>query len=81
MPILSDLAKHVLGMPVSSVVSEAVSSTGGRTIDAHRSSISPKITEALVCSQDWLSNFRNMVDLRGEPQEYLQYEKMEDGKD
>ncbi|KAL8091476.1 hypothetical protein AgCh_033910 [Apium graveolens] len=35
LPILSDLAKHILGMPVSSVASEAVFSTGGQTIDAY----------------------------------------------
>ncbi|KAL8102179.1 hypothetical protein AgCh_026902 [Apium graveolens] len=68
------------GMPVSSVASEAAFSTGGRTIDAYRSSLSPKTAEALICSQDWLSTSGNLIDLRGEPEVYLQYEKMEDAE-
>ncbi|KAK1355144.1 hypothetical protein POM88_048400 [Heracleum sosnowskyi] len=62
---------------VSSVASEAAFSTGGRTIDAYRSSLSPKTAEALVCSQDWLRNSESVTDLRGEPDEYLQHEKLE----
>ncbi|WOH08570.1 hypothetical protein DCAR_0728013 [Daucus carota subsp. sativus] len=64
-------------MPVSSVASEVAFSTGGRTIDAYRSSLSPKIVESLVCSQDWLRTSKNFIDLREEPEEYLQYEKLE----
>ena len=79
-PILSELAKHVLGMPVSSVASEAAFSTGGRTIDAYRSSLSPKTAESLICSQDWLRTSEIITDLRGEPEEYLHLEKLEDGK-
>ncbi|KAL8134611.1 hypothetical protein AgCh_009582 [Apium graveolens] len=60
------------GMPISSVASEAPFSTSGRTIDAYRSSLSPKTTEALIYSQDWLSNSGNFIDLRGEPEEYLE---------
>lgn len=77
LPILSEIAKHVLGMPVSSVASEAAFSTSGRMIDAYRSSLSPKTAEALICSQDWLRNSNNVTDLRGEPEEYLQHEQLE----
>lgn len=77
LPILSDLAKHVLGMPVSSVASEAAFSTGERILDAYRSSLSPKTAESLVCSQDWLRTSENITDLRGEPEEYLRLEKLE----
>ncbi|KAL8092508.1 hypothetical protein AgCh_034687 [Apium graveolens] len=78
-PILSEIAKHVLGMSVSSVASEAAFSTGGRTIDSYRSSLSPKTAEALVCSQDWLRSSERVTDLRAEPEEYLQHEKLENG--
>ncbi|XP_017222792.1 uncharacterized protein LOC108199480 isoform X1 [Daucus carota subsp. sativus] len=76
-PILSKIARHVLGMPVSSVASEAAFSTSGRTIDAYRSSLSPKTVEALICSQDWLRTSEIITDLRGEPEDYLQLEKLE----
>ncbi|WOG91938.1 hypothetical protein DCAR_0311193 [Daucus carota subsp. sativus] len=79
-PILSEMARHVLGMPVSSVASEVAFSTGGRTIDAYRSSLSPKTAEALICSQDWLRTSDTVTDLRGEPEEFLQLEKLENGE-
>ncbi|KAK1377045.1 hypothetical protein POM88_033238 [Heracleum sosnowskyi] len=42
-----------------------------------KSSLSPKTAEALVCSQDWLRTSEIVIDLRGEPEEYLQHEKLE----
>ncbi|GJT86920.1 zinc finger BED domain-containing protein RICESLEEPER 2-like protein [Tanacetum coccineum] len=53
-PILSQVARHVLAMPVSTVASESAFSTGGRVIDKFRSSLTPKTAEALICTQDWL---------------------------
>ncbi|KAK1369925.1 hypothetical protein POM88_036017 [Heracleum sosnowskyi] len=35
------------------------------------------LSEALVCSQDWLRTSEIVIDLRGEPEEYLQHEKLE----
>ncbi|KAK1384389.1 BED-type domain-containing protein [Heracleum sosnowskyi] len=61
-------------------VEEAAFSTGGRTIDAYRSSLAPKTAEALICSQDWLRTSGDVIDLRGEPEEYLQFEKLEDAE-
>ncbi|KAK1435666.1 hypothetical protein QVD17_01432 [Tagetes erecta] len=53
-PILSQIAKHVLAMPISTVASESAFSTGGRVIDKYRSSLTSKTAEALICAQDWL---------------------------
>ncbi|KAD1566675.1 hypothetical protein E3N88_42624 [Mikania micrantha] len=53
-PTLSQIAKHVLAMPISTVASESAFSTGGRIIDKYRSSLTPKTAEALICVQDWL---------------------------
>lgn len=53
-PILSKLARVVLAIPISNVASESAYSTSGSVLDPFRSSLTPKIVEALVCTQDWL---------------------------
>ncbi|KAL2235955.1 UNVERIFIED_CONTAM: Zinc finger BED domain-containing protein RICESLEEPER 2 [Sesamum indicum] len=53
-PILARLARDVLAMPISTVVSESAFSTGGRIIDEFRLSLTPKMAQALICCQDWL---------------------------
>lgn len=53
-PILFHMARDVLVVPVAIVASEAAFSTGGRVLDAFRSLLTPKIVEALICTQDWL---------------------------
>jgi hypothetical protein len=58
----------VLAIPVSTVVSEAAFSTGGRILDPFRNSLSPSTVQALVCCQNWLSltpipiNIRTFMD-------------------
>ena len=52
--ILSMIAKDILAIPVSTVASESTFSTSGRILDSFRSSLSPKMVEALVCTQSWL---------------------------
>jgi hypothetical protein len=53
-PILSRLARDVLAIPISTVASESAFSTSGRILDDFRSSLTPFMLEALVCTQDWL---------------------------
>ncbi|KAJ0264749.1 HAT protein [Hirschfeldia incana] len=55
-PVLSELAKDVLAIQVSSVASESAFSTSGRILDPFRSCLTPYMLEALVCEQQWLRN-------------------------
>jgi hypothetical protein len=63
-PILASIAREVLAIPVSTVASESAFSAGGRVLGLHRSNLTPKIVETLVCTQDWLrgSPFSNLFD-------------------
>ncbi|CAN1346647.1 Zinc finger BED domain-containing protein RICESLEEPER 2 [Linum perenne] len=53
-PILSEMARDVLAVPISSVASESAFSTGGRVLSNFRSSLTSAIVEALICAEDWL---------------------------
>ncbi|CAN1787344.1 Zinc finger BED domain-containing protein RICESLEEPER 2 [Linum perenne] len=55
-PVMSEIAKDILAIPLSSVASESTFSNGGRVLDDFRSSLLPKIVEALICPEDWLRN-------------------------
>ncbi|KAK9924582.1 hypothetical protein M0R45_032946 [Rubus argutus] len=53
-PTLSKLAKDILAIPCSTVASENAFSLGSRVVDPFRSSLTPQMVEALVCTNDWL---------------------------
>ncbi|XP_076919699.1 zinc finger BED domain-containing protein DAYSLEEPER-like [Bidens hawaiensis] len=53
-PILSLMARDLFVIPVSTVASESVFSTSGRVLDPYRSSLTPRIVESLICTQNWL---------------------------
>jgi hypothetical protein len=42
-----------MAIPVTTVASESVFSTGGRVISPHRSRLAPKAVEGLMCMQVW----------------------------
>ncbi|XP_062086406.1 zinc finger BED domain-containing protein RICESLEEPER 2-like [Humulus lupulus] len=52
-PIIARMAKDVLAVQMSTVASESAFSTGGRILDSFRSSLSPRMVEALICSKNW----------------------------
>ncbi|KAH9671793.1 BED-type domain-containing protein [Citrus sinensis] len=53
-PILAEMAKDLLAIPVTTVASESAFSTGGKTLSPHRSRLHPDTLEAIMCSQHWL---------------------------
>ena len=62
-PILSKVAKDVLAIQSSTVASESAFSTGGRTLDRFRSSLTPTTAEVLICCQDWLRSSSKPIQL------------------
>ena len=48
------MARDVLAIPITTVASESAFSTSGRILDDFRSSLTPFMVEALVCTQDWM---------------------------
>lgn len=53
-PILSMMARNVLGIPVSKVPIDSTFNTGGRVLDRDWSSMNPATIQALMCAQDWI---------------------------
>ena len=46
-PMIARMARDVLVVPVSTVASELAFSTGGRTLDSFRTSLTPKVIDLL----------------------------------
>ncbi|KAK9195357.1 hypothetical protein WN943_003478 [Citrus x changshan-huyou] len=51
---LSQIAKDILTIPVSTVTSESPFGTEGRILNPFRSSLTPKTIKSLICTQNWL---------------------------
>ncbi|XP_050232585.1 zinc finger BED domain-containing protein RICESLEEPER 2-like [Mercurialis annua] len=74
-PVLSRMVRDILAVPVSTVASESASSTGGRVLDDFRGCLTPKIVEALVCTQDWLRDPSKPVSIEESLEELEQHEE------
>lgn len=48
------MARHVLGILISTVASKSIFSTRGRVIDVFRSSLTIVTAKALICTQNWI---------------------------
>ncbi|KAG8386877.1 hypothetical protein BUALT_Bualt03G0194600 [Buddleja alternifolia] len=62
--VLSQIARDVLAIPVSTVASESAFSTSGRILDPYRSSLNHEMVEALVCCQNWLRSEPFTIDIQ-----------------
>ena len=72
-PVLGHMACDVLAIPITTVASESAFSTSGRILDDFRTSLTPFMLEALVCTQDWLR--RPTVDIKESTEELAIIEK------
>ena len=61
--IVFEMAKDVLAIQVSTVASESAFSTGCRILNLFRSSLSPKMVQALICAKNWLSSKKDHIAL------------------
>ncbi|CAN1837665.1 Putative AC transposase [Linum perenne] len=59
-PNLRLIAKDILAIPISTVISESAFSTSGRLLCENRSTLDPKTVGALMCNQNWLRNEINV---------------------
>ncbi|CAN1783008.1 Putative AC transposase [Linum perenne] len=70
------MAKDILAVQVSIVASESAFSTGGRVLDAFRSSLTPKVVESLICAQNWLRSSTQPLDIE---EKFEEIEALEEG--
>ncbi|KAA0038191.1 zinc finger BED domain-containing protein RICESLEEPER 2-like isoform X3 [Cucumis melo var. makuwa] len=54
--IISQVARDIYSIPISTVPFESAFSTGGRVLDSFRSSLTPQTAEALICAQNWIQS-------------------------
>ncbi len=69
------MAYDVLDVAISIVASESTFSTKWRVLEAFRSSLTPKMVQALICTQDWLK--RQIT--HGVEEDIEEIEKLEEG--
>nr|GEV39157.1 zinc finger BED domain-containing protein RICESLEEPER 2 [Tanacetum cinerariifolium] len=62
-PIVARMARDILAIQISTVASESALITGGRVLDPYRTSLSTKIVEALICTQDWVRKSRKPINV------------------
>lgn len=60
--VLSNVAKDILAILISTVASESAFSTGGQILDPFQASLNPKMVESLICGQNWLCSSRIAIE-------------------
>ncbi|CAN6182089.1 unnamed protein product [Urochloa humidicola] len=53
-PILSQIARDMMAIQVSTVASESAFSAAGRVVDPYRNRLDPEMVQALICTKDWI---------------------------
>ncbi|TXG48267.1 hypothetical protein EZV62_027561 [Acer yangbiense] len=53
-PKMSEIARDILAIPVSTIASKSSFSTSGRIVSAQRNRLLPSTLEAIMCTQNWL---------------------------
>lgn len=76
-PILAEMARHVLVIPISSIASECAFNTSGRILAPFRSPLTLKLVHSVIYHQDWLRSESLPINIK-EDLEYL--EQLEFGK-
>ncbi|KAK2639403.1 hypothetical protein Ddye_027198 [Dipteronia dyeriana] len=51
---MSEIARDILAIPISTVASESSFSTSGRIVSAQRNRLLPSTLEAIIRTQNWL---------------------------
>jgi hypothetical protein len=57
-PVLSQIARDMMAIQVSTVASESAFSGAGRVIDPYRNRLDPEMVQALICTKDWIRGAR-----------------------
>ncbi|KAJ1296158.1 hypothetical protein BS78_01G278200 [Paspalum vaginatum] len=59
-PVLSEIARDMMAIQVSTVASESAFSAAGRVIDPYRNRLDAEMVQALICSKDWIHAARKV---------------------
>ncbi|KAH1056873.1 hypothetical protein J1N35_034938 [Gossypium stocksii] len=78
-PTFSKMARDVSAIPVSTVALKLAFSIGGRVLDQYRSSLTPKIVQALVCTQDWIRKSSSQEDTKKIEEQIQELDMIENG--
>ena len=60
-PILSQIARDMMAIQVSTVAFESAFSRAGRIIDPYRNHLDPEIVQALICTKNWVHAARKGI--------------------